>query len=245
MNETLFHMWGPFRQSLIAKQRFYVEQAEKRLLGQFDNISAEAQQKSDDWLAQHGHLYDPDRHESGEFEEIAFDAGLSFFMSLSHLKERTYLSVVAGMYHEWEIQLREWLTRESRYWHGGEALKQAIWNANTNQIFDLFTGLGWKVCDTDFSQKLKACGLVVNVYKHGDGLSLQKLSANFPVYLDDPLQTEAGPIFGKYMNHTNLKVSIEQIHEFSEAILAFWSELPEYIKNSEEVTVPKWFEDAL
>ena len=39
---VLFQMWGPFRQSLIDGHLFYVEQARKRLLTQFENIEAEA-----------------------------------------------------------------------------------------------------------------------------------------------------------------------------------------------------------
>jgi hypothetical protein len=39
---ALFQMLGPFRQSLIDRHLFYVGQARKRLLSQFDDIEADA-----------------------------------------------------------------------------------------------------------------------------------------------------------------------------------------------------------
>ena len=58
---VLFQMWGPFRQSLIDGHLFYVEQARKRLLTQFENIEAEADKASEDWLENNSHRFDPDR----------------------------------------------------------------------------------------------------------------------------------------------------------------------------------------
>ena len=38
---SLFQMWEPYRQSLIAGHQFYVNQARQRLLSQFDDIETE------------------------------------------------------------------------------------------------------------------------------------------------------------------------------------------------------------
>ncbi|MCM3609416.1 hypothetical protein M4D49_28430 [Cupriavidus pauculus] len=48
--QVLFHMWDPYRQSLIEGHRFYVEQARKRLLSQFGDIEREASAAADAWL---------------------------------------------------------------------------------------------------------------------------------------------------------------------------------------------------
>lgn len=72
--DVLFQMWEPFRQSLIAGHLFYVEQARKRLLSQFDDIDAEADRAAADWLQNNSHRFDPDRHYAGVFEERAICA---------------------------------------------------------------------------------------------------------------------------------------------------------------------------
>jgi len=54
---VLFQMWGPFRQSLIDGHLFYVGQARKRLLSQFDDIEADADRAAEErsvWLAKQG-----------------------------------------------------------------------------------------------------------------------------------------------------------------------------------------------
>lgn len=116
---VLFQMWGPFRQSLIDGHLFYVEQARKRLLTQFENIEAEADKASEDWLENNSHRFDPDRDDPGSFYEAAGEAGIEFYRLLSDMRDQTQLSVVAGMFHEWDKQLRDWLVREIGHWHRG------------------------------------------------------------------------------------------------------------------------------
>lgn len=106
------------RLPIIARHEFYVEQARTRLLSQFENISADANRAGDEWLTQNAHEFDPDRHDPGDFYERAYDITISFYQSLSDMHEQTRLSVVAGMFHQWDKQLREWVSGEVRHWGG-------------------------------------------------------------------------------------------------------------------------------
>lgn len=126
---VLFQMWGPFRQSLIQGHLFYVEQARKRLLSQFEDIEADADRAAEEWLEQSGQHFDPDRHDPGDFYEAANDAGIEFYGLLSDMREQTRLSVVAGMFHQWDKQLRDWLAREIQHWHRGDNATLKIWSA--------------------------------------------------------------------------------------------------------------------
>lgn len=131
MNDyVLFQMWGPFRQSLIAGHLFYVEQARKRLLSQFEDIEVEADKAAEDWLQRSSGRFDPDRHDPGDFYEAANDAGIEFYTLLSDMRDQTRLSVVAGMFHEWDKQLRDWLVREIQHWHRGDAAALKVWSAH-------------------------------------------------------------------------------------------------------------------
>jgi len=242
----LFQMWGPFRESLIKSHSFYVEQARKRLLSQFEDIEADANRAAEEWLLQSGQRFDPDRHDPGDFYEAANDVGIEFYGLLSDLREVTRLSVVAGMFHAWDKGLRDWLVREIQHWHRGSNVSHKVWSADFGQLTELLESFGWNVRGADYYQKLDACRLVVNVYKHGKGKSLDELRNGFPEYLDDPLEGIGAALsITDYRDHTNLKVSDAQLQEFSDAIVAFWRDVPESVTEAQVTEVPGWFGKAI
>lgn len=243
---VLFQMWGPFRQSLIKSHSFYVEQARKRLLSQFDDIEADADRAAEEWLDQRGQHFDPDRHDPGGLYERANDVGIEFYGLLSDMREQTRLSVVAGMFHEWDKQLRDWLVREIQHWHRGDNATLKVWSADFGQVVDLLESFGWNFRTADYFRTLDACRLVINVYKHGEGQSLDDLRNGFPEYLDDPFKDFGGTLSDtRYRDHTHLKVSDEQFQVFWDAILAFWRDVPENIFDSQLTDVPDWFGKAI
>jgi hypothetical protein len=243
---VLFQMWGPFRQSLIKGHLFYVEQARKRLLSQFNDIDYDADRAAEEWLKRSGRHFDPDRHDPGDFYEAANDVGIEFHGLLNDMREQTRLSVVAGMFHEWDKQLRDWLVSEIRHWHRGDNATVKVWTADFGQIADLLESFGWNVRSADYFRALDACRLVVNVYKHGEGKSLDDLKNSFPEYLDDPFNGFDDALLDtKYRNHTHLKVSADQFQAFSDAIVAFWRDAPENVDDSQVTDVPDWFGKAI
>jgi len=243
---VLFKMWEPFRQSLIKGHLFYVEQAQKRLLTQFADMESDSDRAAEEWLEQSGKFFDPDRHDPGDFYEEAYDVGIEFYGLLSDMREQTRLSVVAGMFHEWDKQLRDWLVCEIQHWHRGDSVASKVWSADFGQIASLLESLGWDVRSKDYFRMLDACRLVVNVYKRGKGKSLDDLRENFPEYLDDPLKDfGATNSSAGHLDHTHLKVNDAQFQEFSDAILAFWRDVPENVFESEVTDVPDWLGKAL
>ena len=243
---VLFQMWGPFRQSLIDGHLFYVEQARKRLLSQFDDLEKESDKAAEEWLAQHSHHFDPDHHDQGDFYESANDAGIEFYQLLSDMRDRTRLSVVAGMFHHWDKQLRDWLVREIQHWHRGDRVASKIWSMDFAKTVDLLESMNWKLRGAKYIDKLGACRLVVNVYKHGEGGSFDDLKRLYPEYLNDPFNALAQSFLGPDdLDHTNLSVNDAQIEEFSIAIVQFWLNVPENIFTSEMTTVPEWFANAV
>lgn len=243
---VLFQMWEPFRQSLIERHLFYVEQARKRLLSQFENMESDADRAAEEWLEQNGPYFDPDRHDRGDFYETAGDIGIEFYGLLNDMREQTRLSVVAGMFHEWDKQLRDWLVREINHWHGGDGAAKKIWSADFGQIADFLESLGWKIRGEVYFRTLDACRLVVNVYKHGEGKSFSDLKQNYPAYLDDPFKGAGGAFSGAtYRDYTHLKVSDEQFQAFSDAVVAFWRDVPNNVFASQVTEIPDWIEKAI
>lgn len=244
--EVLFHMDGLFRHSLIAGHIFYVEQAQKRLLSQFKDIESEADKASEEWLERSSQSFDPDRHDPGDFYEKANDVGIEFYGLLSEMRDQTRLSVIAGMFHGWEKQLRSWLVRELKYWYTGKNFPKAIWSAKFNDIIDLLESFGWGIRDRNYFELLDACRVVVNVYKHGDGSSFDELKKKYPEYLPDPA---SGKAFihsdNDFRDHKDLEVSEDQFRAFSDAIVSFWEAVPKNVLQSDVKTELKWVEAAL
>jgi hypothetical protein len=243
-NYVLFQMWGPYRQTLINGHQFYVEQARKRVLSQFENMEEEADKAAEEWLEQSGDRFDPDRHDLGDFYEAASDFGIEFYQLLSDMRDQTRLSVIAGMFHEWDKQLRDWLVREILHWHRGETVVAKVWSVDFVKIVDLLESFGWKIRSMAYFKTLDACRLVVNVYKHGVGKSLEDLKATYPEYLDNPLSGSGSPWAKQMLEYTNLKVSDDQFQAFSDAIVAFWRDVPENVVDG-KAQFPSWFEKAI
>ncbi len=246
---VLFQMWGPFRESLIEEHRFYVSQAKKRLLSQFDNIEAEADKAADEWEKDHAHLFDPERHDPGDFGERAYEAGGEFYRMLDEMRTQTRLSVVAGFYHQWDKQLRDWLCREIQHWHQGSVVRGKIWKANAPDLFTLLETIGWKLKDQPFFADLEKCRLVVNAYKHGNGKALEDLKAAHPEFFDDPFRKiEIDGLIRnvEWLDWTALEVTDAHIDAFADSIEQFWKAAPERVFNSQVGDdVPDWFMKAL
>jgi len=246
---VIFQMWAGSRQEYIAKHEFYVEQARKRLLAQFEDISGEADKFAEEWLSKAGRLFDPELYDTASFYERAHDKSINFYEMLNDMHNQTRLSVIAGMYHQWDKQLRDWLSTELRSVNqafGDGELKAAIWRENISQIFTLLECCDWKVRAQPYYVQLDICSLVVNVYKHGIGNSFDELKKNHREFLkeifSDTLSTDARD---RYLDHTHLRVTDEHLSLFSDAIIAFWSDVPEEILQSTIIAHPPiWFKRA-
>ncbi len=240
--DTLFHMWKPYREKLIAEHTFYMEQAQKRLLSQFSNIESEADKYTEEWLERASSHFDPDNHDPSSFYEQAYEESIAYYEMLDALRNRTRLSVVAGLFHEWDKQVRDWMTLEINHWHHGEEVKKALWKANFSDMADLLEGLGWKVRSQNYYTSLDRCRLVVNTFKHGDGAAFQEIKSQHPEFINSSTEDAA---FIDYADHKDLIIEDKHISEFSNAFICFWNNVPEYILNNDNISIPKWFEKAL
>jgi hypothetical protein len=237
MDRMVFQLMDAEREDAVVEHRFYVEQAKKRLLSQFDNISAEADQAEHEYWEEGGRSFNPDLNDGGSLAEGARDHGIAFYQLLSEMGDRTRLSVVAGMYHHWDKRFRRFLAREMR-WCGlviGEHTRRALWKLDNAKLEKLLLALGLDIRAFPLFDQLNAMRLVVNVFKHGEGKSLDDLRQLYPKYV--PL---VGPFAPIYVDDEDMVVTGTDLEGFAEAIEAFWRALPSVllIDDSIDLDVP-------
>lgn len=245
-SQVVFFMWESFKQSLIDKQLFFLGQARRRLLSQFEDIDAESERAADEWLDKHSKNFDPDRHDVGSYYEASYEAGIEHYQLLSDMRDQTRLSVVAGMFHEWEKQLRDWVAKEVRHAYGSDTAVTQVWKVNFNDIVDLMESYGWPIRSGQYFEQIDACRCVVNVYKHGNGGSFSELKKKHPYYLVYPCTVIDPLLVGiDFLDYTYVKVSDSQLQDFSDAIIKFWQDVPERLYARDGMNVPNWFGNAI
>lgn len=244
-DRVFLQMWGPTRAHLIANHEFYVAEAKRRLLDQFDDetIKVDAKRHADAWLAERGKHYDPDRHDPADNYEQAWDEEISFYQSLSGLRDSTRLSIIAGMFHEWEKQFRDWLGRELGHHGLGKHPHDAVWRATFDELIDLLSICQWDVRGQEFFRDLQICQLVTNVYKHGNGPSFAALKELAPDIAGE--KTELPAFFVSALDYSAMEVGDADVERFAAAITAFWGSLPENIFFSQVAEPPEWLKRAL
>lgn len=239
---TAFQLADLERESLIAEHRFYVEQAKTRLLSQFANIEAEAELAEQEHWIRSGESFDPEWHDQGDIAEAAREHGVQFYQLLSDMHDRTRLSVVAGMYHHWDKSFRRFLVRELRWPRLviGDHTRRALWKLDSIKLEHLLRALGLDVRQLASFPQLDAMRLVVNVFKHGEGQSLDDLRQHHPGFLRKHTYDWG------FTDDTDMWVSDEHVETFATAIESFWRELPSKLTFDEdsELDVPKDFEKA-
>lgn len=250
----VLYMSNNHRREIIERHTFFVVEARQRLLSQFGDIDKAADKFGEAWRDANQH------NNTADDQEECWDAICNFHQLLSEMKRITYLNVVSGIFNEWEKQLRDWLASELRAYnppydhiegsnsfppeYKATKLEKILREAKFHELQELVEtfnsevdnkGSDGKPALQECLQKIKACNLVVNIYKHGTGSSFDTLKKDYPQYL-------IGPKPDRNRHYTHLTVTEEQFEEFNIAIKNFWNLIPE---NITEGCLSGRLEDAL
>lgn len=244
MSKVLLQMSPDKRRRIIAGMEFYLAQARKRLLVGFDPSAMEDEARTFAETHFHaiGRQFDPENHDVSDVADAAWEAAADFHIRLIDMRRETMLSIVAGMYHTWEKQLREWLVQEFSHSFDMTALRPRLWQKKTDDLFTLLTGLGISPYSEPFTSIIDECRLVVNVYKHAEGTSFEDLKARQPRYFGMALRDGS---LSPYTAPEHLEVTDEDIGLFHQAISDFWKFLPDNVPWPHDGTVPDWFAKAV
>lgn len=245
---SAFQMWGGHKNKLIEENNFFYEQAMKRLLGQFadGDMARDAERFADETYEKMGQHFNPDVHDESSFAEDAWSAGTEFYQLLVEMRDDVRLGLVATMFHNWEKELRDWISHEVRHWNRSEMLKRSIWTATLDELYNLLKDIGFDVRAKAYYPSIDALRMVVNVFKHGDGTSLDNLDKHYPQFTAKSRES----VFAKHLNirlidYKHVEITDADFKEFSGALSAFWLDMPDNVMASELTRLPKWFKDAL
>lgn len=226
----------------LEPHEFYVSEARHRLLSQFGDLEKEAEKREQQFMEATAEYFDPDNDDPMAAHEQAYHEGINYVWSLLEMQNTVLLAVTAGMYHQFDKKLREHTIKQLSNWCKEEIIIPMIWNFTFNQLIDFLEWIGLKINGTAYGEKIKACNLVVNVYKHGDGDSHHTLSLTHPEYYPHPTGAKD---YQTIPVHDDLQVTEEQFVEFADAITAFWKAVPEYCHYADLEDEPKWIDKVI
>ena len=219
-------MWSSERDQLLARHDFYMEQVKVRLLRRFDNMEEEAEQINNEMHERLAAL----ESEGGDMAaraEIARHDGMEFFLLLSHMKTQTTLGALASLYHQWEKDFRGFMQRQRiLVKEKGNEVKDYFWDCETEDLFDALEKFGWSIRKNQFYHSLNSCRLIVNVFKHGKGKSLDSLIEDYPQYLKGRFSDSAESSFVATPRHEDLAVTEEEFDQIGKGIRQFWTDFP-------------------
>lgn len=219
-------MWSGSRAWLLERHDFYVDQVKARVLSQFSDLEGEADRHADrEYERLNASL--PEEVDVADVSQMAYDRAQVFYELLYGLDQQMRLSALAGLYHQWDKDLRDFIEGELSHDFERVAVIKSVWQPPIVEIFDLLKQFGWDCTKEPFYPLLDACRLVVNVFKHGKGNSLKELAEKYPQFLADELSTMKSETRADWLDHEWLRLSVEQFDDIAAALRAFWVAIPE------------------
>jgi hypothetical protein len=224
------HMSGSIREYVIERHDFYVSEIKRRVLANFADVGSEARRAGEEEYARLMHLPvsgDPER-EPPDLAEIANDLAQNHYMLLDGMREQTLLGALAGCFHQWDKELREFVDRELMHTVRSGKREKITWHQDWNVVFNVLKEFGWDPRASSSFAFLDAGRLVVNVYKHGKGPSLTKLAEKYPQYIHHPLATFGVSLPDEHLKHDWVLISEAEFEEIAtKGMRQFWLDFPE------------------
>lgn len=221
------YMWEGTRRIFLDAHRFYVDQLKTRLLAQFHDIEGQTDRFAEEAYERIGSSPGHGDVDMSDAAEWAYDEAASHYLALTELRKQVLLGGLAGMYHQFDKQLREFIEREMLHYVDHEWTDTHVWKPGGDKVLDILGEFGWRVKSLPFYPLLGALQLVVNVYKHGKGRSLNELSDRYARFVASPVKAAGYGEWRTTLDHEWLTVTDDHFDEFADAISDFWSAMPE------------------
>lgn len=225
--EPQLYMWSGTRALIMARHDFFVQQVREKVLAQFADIEGDTDRYLAAELDRLRPIFDDGVRDEADAAEAAMAQAEGFYSALSDLREEMILGALAGLYHQWEKDLRDFLERELLHYVGRDVTLKEVWRPPMSKVFDLLAEFGWDCAVEPFFADVDACRVVVNVHKHGKGNSLTELAEKYPEFLAQPVVSPLPKAAAEFLDHEWLRVTEAQFDRLAAALRAFWVAFPE------------------
>lgn len=212
---------------IVERHDFYVAQINARVIAQFQNMETDAHRYMEAEYKRMSARYAHEDSDPASAAEDARDNAVGFYELLNDLKQQVILGALAGLYHQWEKELRRFIERELAHDVTPDDAAKAAWSGPVGDVFGVLEQFGWKVREQPFFSIIDACCLIVNVYKHGQGSSLKELDKKYQKYLPDPLGRSDLSKRPKNISHEWLTVTEQEFADIAKGLREFWEGFPE------------------
>jgi len=203
----------------------YIEIYFKKLLPVFKDIESDANKFRDDFynnfMSQpaHNDFIDP-----SSIAENAQEEGIDHYLHLKLGKYNLTATWHATLYQLWEQQLRRFLFLKMPpvkkiHFEGFCTNLSEIKGKYKLQNVDIESFSCWP--------QINELRLLCNVIKHGDGKSAKELRKIKPTLFKQEDGTDHMKIFKTTLLEETLNIDEKTLHNYSEALLSFWDEIPE------------------
>lgn len=225
-HRILVRMSGMDRRFIIERHRLYVENVVERVLAQ---LSGERIEKDADNMVV-SLIRDCARDRGDVSIDCAVEISEDLQVLLEDARDRFVMSSAMVVYYDWEKSLRDWLGKEVSDYIGNYEAAKIIWKEGVNGVIDLLSCSGWNVRDKCYFRYIDACRLVANVFKHGEGNSLESLKKVYPEYIGGGFDRMAKYLTGgEWFDYTCLKYDAKDFFRLHEAIMSFWEDVPDIL----------------
>jgi hypothetical protein len=157
--------------------------------------------------------------------ENANEEGIYFYETLSLMKNNHLLMAISMLYHVWEQQLIDFTKSELRPYFDFNKIKMDY--SIVQEIFKLH---GIDICLTNSWKTIRELKALVNVIKHGDGDSAERLRKINPKYFENCFipGTDTLLLYGSVLlNEYAINVYENDLYFYMDAVKSFWDEMPD------------------
>ncbi|WP_374311718.1 hypothetical protein [Dongia sp.] len=223
-------MYQPYREYLIERHDFLVEQTRVRLLSQFADIAQQAEEFPDREWDRLQTMPWGEGVDGSQIAELVQDNSAAQYDLLQGLMFNLMMGALAGIYHEWDRNVREHVELELRHNHSISTDEGVVvWQVDFDTLMNWLNQFAWDVRSEPFFPLLDAARLIMNVFKHGKGTSFDELAERYPQYLRGTFHDEdvhEKEILTLLADHTFLSLTQSQLVAIGAAIREFWQKFP-------------------
>jgi len=152
-DEVIFYMAEVDKNKILDTHKFYVREAQNRLINQFNSLDKEMEIIVQQYVESSKKSFDPDFTDLSDVYNSAIEYGSNHCVALSEMKDTVLLALTANMFHQFDKTLRQKIIREMNHSLHFEFIQPLVWDINFIQLIDLLDWIGINIKETDFIKK--------------------------------------------------------------------------------------------